>query len=109
MQAKDLNDLQKDIQFYEYTKAANPVGRGSISLVPYAELLSELHETGPTRVIPFDLSDKLANEGPATSPNLLQPSSELRTGETFAPKSTLLPNSTTSFAVAAKAFVMVAR
>lgn len=64
------NQLEKDAQFFEYTKAADPLSRGSITQVPYAELLSELHEQGPTRIIPFDLSDKLNSSAPATSPNL---------------------------------------
>lgn len=68
--AKLNHELQKDVQFFEYTKAANPLGRGTISEVPYGELLSELHESGPTRVIPFDLSAKLKIEAPGTSPNL---------------------------------------
>lgn len=59
-------DQQKDVKFFEYTKAANP----AITPEPFAELLSHLHEQGPTRVIQFDLSDKLVCDGPATSPNL---------------------------------------
>lgn len=62
--------LQKDVQFFEYTSAADPQSKGTITPVPYAELLSDLHENGPTRVIPFDLSGKLNNSSPATSSNL---------------------------------------
>jgi gentisate 1,2-dioxygenase len=78
-------DLQKDVQFFEYSKAANPVDRGTIAAVPFAELLKDLHEHGPTRVIPFDLSDKMISDGPATSPNLsaafirIEPDTEIRT------------------------------
>lgn len=74
-------DLQKDAQFYEYSKAANPIGRGTISNVPFAELLSDLHETGPSRVIAFDLSDKLACDHPATSPNLAAAFIRLESGK----------------------------
>lgn len=63
-------DLQEDVQYFEYTKAANPVAAGVIAPVPFAELLSDLHEHGPTRVIPFDLGEKLGSNGPSTSPNL---------------------------------------
>jgi gentisate 1,2-dioxygenase len=63
-------DLQKDVQFFEYTQAADPLGRGTICEEPYAELLSNLHESGPTRIIPFDLAKMLNNDGPITSPNL---------------------------------------
>jgi gentisate 1,2-dioxygenase len=56
--------------YYEYSKAANPIGAGLISKVPLAEFPSHLHQSGPTRIIPFDLSDKLKCDGPATSPAL---------------------------------------
>jgi gentisate 1,2-dioxygenase len=78
-------DLHKDIQFFEYSRAANPVDKGVITPVPGAELLRDLHEQGPTRIIPFDLAEKLKVDSPATSPNLsasfvrIEPGNELRT------------------------------
>ncbi len=78
-------DLQKDVQFFEYSKAANPVDKGVITPVPGAELLRELHEQGATRIIPFDLAEKLKVDAPATSPNLsasfirIEPGSVIRT------------------------------
>jgi gentisate 1,2-dioxygenase len=83
MEAKSLpeSDLQKDIQFFEYTKAANPLSRGTITQVPYAELPSKLHEEGSTRIIPFDLSDKLMIDGRATSPNLAASFIRIKSGE----------------------------
>jgi len=56
--------------YYEYTKAADPVGSGAISKIPFAEFGSELHKTGNTRIIPLDISEKLSCERPATSPAL---------------------------------------
>ncbi|NOQ77359.1 MAG: cupin [Methylococcaceae bacterium] len=56
--------------YYEYTKAADPIGSGIIPPVPFAEFGSELHETGGTRIIPLDISEKLGCTGPATSPAL---------------------------------------
>ena len=56
--------------YYEYTKAADPIGSGAISKIPLAEFGSELHKTGSTRIIPLDISKKLNCEGPATSPAL---------------------------------------
>ncbi len=56
--------------YYEYTKAADPIGSGAISKIPFAEFGSELHNTGSTRIIPLDISEKLRCEGPATSPAL---------------------------------------
>ncbi len=60
----------RDARYYEYSKAANPVGSGLISKVPLADFAHELHEEGPTRVIPFDLSELLGCHGLATSPAL---------------------------------------
>jgi len=70
MSSKSEEQLRKDVQFFEYTKAANPVSSGTISVVPFCEFLSHLHEEGPTRIIPFDLSKELVCDGPASSPNL---------------------------------------
>ncbi len=85
MTERDLSGLAADVQFFEYTQASNPLGRGAIKQVPYAEHSSKLHEEGPTRIIPFDLSDKMVSDGPATSPNLaaafirIQPGNRLST------------------------------
>lgn len=65
-----LKSLIENGQYYEYTKAADPIGSGAISKIPFAEFGSELHETGSTRIIPLDISAKLGCEGPATSPAL---------------------------------------
>jgi gentisate 1,2-dioxygenase len=81
MTKKDLSTLEKDVQFFEYTQANNPLGRGTISQEPYAEHLSKLHEEGATRIIPFDLSDKLVCDGPATSPNLSAGFIRIKPGE----------------------------
>ena len=62
-------------QFFEYSKAANPIGSGLISKVPLADFPHHLHEEGPTRIIPFDLSEQLRCPGPATSPALCATSS----------------------------------
>jgi gentisate 1,2-dioxygenase len=62
-----------DAQYFEYTRAANPLGAGLITRVPIAALPGRLHEqdgASPSRVIPFDLSGDLRIEGPATSPSL---------------------------------------
>ena len=66
----NLKSLVENCRYYEYTKAADPVGSGAIAPVPFAEFGRELHETGNTRIIPLDVSEKLGCEGPATSPAL---------------------------------------
>ncbi|MDD5633321.1 MAG: cupin, partial [Methylococcales bacterium] len=65
-----LKDLLENGLYYEYTKAADPIGSGAIAKIPFAEFGRELHETGGTRIIPLDISKTLSCEGPATSPAL---------------------------------------
>ena len=65
-----LKHLTEHGTYYEYTKAADPIGSGIISTIPLVEFGSELHESGETRVIPLDISKNLGCEGPATSPAL---------------------------------------
>jgi gentisate 1,2-dioxygenase len=60
----------QDAEYFEYTKAANPIGAGLISKVPLASFPGRLHELGPSRIIPFDLSSELRSSGPATTPSL---------------------------------------
>jgi gentisate 1,2-dioxygenase len=67
---EETDELTSDIQFFEYTKAANPLAKGTIQPVAFGELSHTLHESGITRVIPFDLSAQLDVSSPATSPNL---------------------------------------
>ena len=52
---------------YEYSSQSNP----AISGVPIRVLNAEHHQTGASRVTPFDLSKDLGTPYPATSPNLL--------------------------------------
>jgi len=65
-----LKSLIENCLFYEYTKAADPIGSGAISKIPFADFGSELHESGSTRLIPLDVSAELGCIGPATSPAL---------------------------------------
>jgi len=65
-----LDTLTEPARYFEYTKAADPIGSGSIPHVPYAEFSSSLHQQPQTSVIPLDVSDALGCEGPATSPAL---------------------------------------
>ena len=66
----ELKNLIENGLFYEYTVAADPMGSGAISHIPFANFSSELHESGGTRIIPLDISAELGCEGPATSPAL---------------------------------------
>jgi len=57
-------------QLFDYRQAANPVRRGLTEPIPYRCWGPELHATGPSGVIPLDLSAELGAPGPATSPGL---------------------------------------
>ena len=79
----DHDELTQDALFYEYSRAADPIGSGAISSVPHAEFSATLHEQGPTRVIPLDLSRQLGCPGPATSPSLCANFLHIRPGESI--------------------------
>ncbi|WP_246147310.1 MULTISPECIES: cupin domain-containing protein [Aneurinibacillus] len=70
-----------DARFYEYTKAADPIGSGFISPIPASEFSAELYTTGPTRIVPLDLSEALGTDYPATSPSLLAHFIRIKAGE----------------------------
>jgi gentisate 1,2-dioxygenase len=62
-----LAALEEDSRMYEYTSAANP----NMPQIPVRGHDASLHESGPTRIIPFDLSREMQIDYPASSPNLL--------------------------------------
>jgi gentisate 1,2-dioxygenase len=66
----NLDKLTEAARYFEYTKAADPIGSGAISPVPYAEFSGQLHQENATALIPLDLSEALGCTGPATSPAL---------------------------------------
>lgn len=71
-------NYSKDAHIYEYGSAANPV----MPPVPVLVHAPKLHESGPSRVIPFDLSKHMEiADGPATSPNLMCSFVRVRVGE----------------------------
>lgn len=61
------HDQEADVRLYEYTSAADP----HMAPIPVMIHPPELHQSGPTRIIPFDLSSQLRLDYPATSPNLM--------------------------------------
>lgn len=64
-------------RIYEYTSAANPPMKN----IPVMFHPAEQHQTGPTRVIPFDLSSNIGVPYPASSPNLMASFLRIRKGE----------------------------
>ena len=68
---QDQQRWTRDGHILEYSKAADPIGSGATPPVPFAAFPHTLHEEGPTRMLPFDLSPELRCAGPATGPGLL--------------------------------------
>ncbi|HEX4021748.1 MAG TPA: cupin domain-containing protein [Acidobacteriaceae bacterium] len=64
------NSFQQAALLFEYSSAADPIKSGSTPGIPYAEFTSELYASGPSRIIPLDLSQALHCAGPATGPSL---------------------------------------
>lgn len=69
-------------RYFEYTRAANPIGLGLTPKVPMERFPAALHSDGPTRIVPLDLSEAMKIEGgPATSPGLLASFVRIQAGE----------------------------
>ena len=87
-QLKDAQDalaLIGNAEWYEYSKAANPIRPSLSPQVPAQAFLPDLYADGPTRLIPLDLSKKLRCSGPATSPVLCANFARILPGETLSP------------------------
>jgi epoxide hydrolase-like predicted phosphatase len=70
--SRSARSWSEDARYFEYSAAADPIGSGYIPRVPIVGFPRSLHEGGPTRVVPLDLSTELGiASGPATSPGLL--------------------------------------
>ena len=65
VQEEEPESWEGAARIYEYGSAANP----ELPKVPVVVHPASLHESGATRVIPFDLSELLGGQAPA-SPNL---------------------------------------
>ena len=63
-------DWQEPIRIFDYRQAANPIRPGLTEPIPLRRWAADLHRSGPTAVLPLDLSASLGGEGPATSPAL---------------------------------------
>lgn len=81
---------EQEAEYFEYSKAANPISANLISRIPYHSFAATLYDSGPTRVVPLDLSDALGCEGPATGPGLCANFIRLNAGDSL----TLQPNAT---------------
>ena len=79
------DNYRKDAHIYEYGSAANP----TMAPIPVLAHPPELHETGPSRILPFDLSRHMEIcDGPATSPNLMASFVRIVEGDSIATQAT---------------------
>ncbi|XVJ50046.1 cupin (plasmid) [Pseudomonas sp. UBT] len=85
-----LPSHQADVEYFEYSKAANPISANLITRIPYHNFPASLYDSGPSRVVALDLSDALGCEGPATGPGLCANFIRLNAGDAL----TLHPNAT---------------
>ena len=68
----DDDDWSGEARYFEYSRAANPVGSGHIPPVAMDRLAPSDYLGITTGIVPFDLSEALAiTTGPATSPAML--------------------------------------
>src|ERR1700710_947337 len=80
-----FEDWAEDARFYEYSKAANPIGSGHTSKVPIKSFGADLYVDGPSRVIPLNLSREFGHPPrPGTSPALVANFVRIRAGERIA-------------------------
>jgi len=70
---------EQQAEVKEYMSAVNPP-MPKIDVIDYP---SALHQGGETRIIPFDLSQQLETNYPATSPNLMASYLKISTGDTL--------------------------
>lgn len=75
------SDWQNKALIYDYRQAANPVRAGLTGPIPTHRWEASIHQGGPTRVIPLDLSAALGCAGPATSPGLAAHFLRIEAGE----------------------------
>lgn len=68
----DNQDWSGQSNYFEYSRAANPIGSGRIPPVAMERFPAAQHQAIATGILPFDLSEQMGiSEGPATSPALL--------------------------------------
>ncbi len=85
-----VDDGTAAAQYFEYSKAANPVRASLTPHIPFDVFPASLYADGPTRVVPLDISAQLKCASPATGPDLCANFIRILDGEHV----TLEPNAT---------------
>ena len=70
-------------QLFDYRQAANPIRPGLTEPIPEGRWGPDLHSSGPSAILPLDLSAALGCRGPATSPALSANFVRILAGETI--------------------------
>jgi len=75
-----------DARWFEYSRAANPIGSGRVPAIPMARFPASLHADRPTGVVPLDVGvelgvDGVVGSGPVTSPGLCASFIRIRPGD----------------------------
>ncbi len=78
------HDWQAQSQLFDYRQAANPIRPGLTEPIPEGRWGPDLHASGPTAILPLDLSAQLGCPGPATSPALSANFIRILAGESLA-------------------------
>lgn len=86
-------ELSRDVEIFEYSKAANPIESGATPRIPIKKFAPDLYASGPSRIVPLDLSESLHTPYPATGPSLLASFVRIRAGERL----TTAPNASSEF------------
>jgi gentisate 1,2-dioxygenase len=77
-----FEDWADDARYFEYSRAANPIGSGFTAKVPIVSFSPEMYMDEPTGIVPLDLSKELGvKTGEATSPGLLANFVRIHAGE----------------------------
>jgi len=79
--ASDLERLTAAADIHDYRNASNPLATGAVPPIPGGRFPARLHQTGPSGVVPLDLSAALKCVGPATTPGLSSNFVRIRGGE----------------------------
>ncbi len=77
------NSAEQNALMFEYSSAADPVSSGSVPPIPYAEFDADLYASGPSRIIPLDLSEALKSAAPASTPSLAASFLRIEAGDTL--------------------------
>jgi gentisate 1,2-dioxygenase len=85
--------LTQDAQIFEYSTAANPIESGATPRIPIKAFSADLYASGPSRIIPLDLSADLRTPYPATGPSLLANFVRIKADDSL----TTAPNASSEF------------